>query len=77
MDKNNIEVSSGMNLATSLNGFSNCMGSQPKTVLDGQKNQRWSLEVTPKTIGTVFFMLEFFSSCKVLKDWRYATWIKD
>ena len=80
MEKNDIKGASEAQLVTSLNVFSAWMMSQQKTVLYGQKELCWSPESMFKTIGTFCVMLErkkYFSSCKVLKDWRYENWLKD
>ena len=57
MKKNDIEGSSGTQLAKSLAVFSTWMLSESKPGLDCQKNSRWIPEVMSKTIGNICVVL--------------------
>ena len=52
---------------------------QTKTVLNSQNKLCCSPEFMTKTIGkfVLSWKEEKFASCKVLKDRRYETWLKD
>ena len=53
---------------------------QIKTVLGGQKKRQWITKVMSNIIVNICVMLErrkYFSSWKVMKDWKHETWPKD
>ena len=73
-------VKIGTHIEISITVFSTWILSEPKKYLDGKKRSHWIPEFISKAILKINVMLEkkqYFASYKVLKDWKYETWMKN